>query len=54
MLTMLNMKGSPIARGHDSSWFNEPWKVEQNDLKHLAYVPSAKATTCEDGDCGVL
>jgi hypothetical protein len=25
-----------------------------NDLKHLAYVPFAKATTCEDGDCGVL
>ncbi len=29
MLTMLNMKVSPIAQGHDSSWFNEPWKVEQ-------------------------
>jgi hypothetical protein len=22
MLTMLNMKGSPIACDHDSSWFN--------------------------------
>jgi hypothetical protein len=39
MLTMLNMKGSPTTQGHDSSWFNEPWKVEQYDLKHVAYVP---------------
>jgi hypothetical protein len=42
MLTMLNMKGSPNAQGHDSSWFNELGKVEQDDLKHLAYVPSKK------------
>jgi hypothetical protein len=28
MLTTLNMKGSPTTRGHDSSWFNEPWKGE--------------------------
>jgi hypothetical protein len=54
MLTMLNTKGSPIAWGHDSSWFNKPWKTEQDDLKHLAYVPSIKATICEDGDCEVF
>ncbi len=39
MLTMLNIKDSPTTRGHDSLWFNEPWKVEQDDLKHLVYVP---------------
>jgi vacuolar-type H+-ATPase subunit C/Vma6 len=54
ILTMLNMKGSPTTQGHDSSWFNEPWKVEQDDLKHVAYVPFLKATTSEDGDCEVL
>jgi hypothetical protein len=54
MLTMLNMKSSPTTWGHDSSWFNEPWKVEQDDFKHLAYVPFQKAITCEDGDCEVL
>jgi len=54
MLTMLNMKGSPITRGHDASWFNEPWKVEQDDLKHLTYVPFRKPIIGEDGDCEVL
>jgi hypothetical protein len=48
------MKGSPITWGHDSSWFNEPGKVEQDDLKHLTYVPSKKATIGEDRDCEVL
>ncbi len=54
MLIMLNMMGSPITRGHDSSWFNELGKVEQDDLKHLTYVPSKKTTIGEDGDCEVL
>jgi hypothetical protein len=47
------MKGTPITQGHDS-WFNEPWKVEHDDFKHLIYVPSKRAPTCEDGDCEVL
>ncbi len=28
--------------------------MEQDDLKHLAYVPFRKATTSEDGDCKVF
>jgi hypothetical protein len=48
------MKGSPIAQGHDSSWFNELGKVEQDDIKHLAYVPNKKTTIDEDGDCEVF
>jgi hypothetical protein len=28
--------------------------VEQDDLKHPAYVPSKKPTIGEDGDCEVL
>ncbi len=51
MLTMLNMKGTPITWGHDS-WFNEPWKVEKDDLKHLVYVPFKRVS--EDGGCEVF
>lgn len=53
MLTMLNMKGIPITWDHDL-WFNEPWKVEKDDLKHLAYVPFKRAIVSEDGDCEVF
>jgi hypothetical protein len=46
------MKGTLITRSHDP-WFNEPWKVGKDDLKHLVYVPPKRATIGE-GDCEVF
>jgi hypothetical protein len=53
MLTMLNMKGTLITRSHDL-WFNEPWKVGKDDLKHLVYVPLKRAIIGENGECEVF
>jgi hypothetical protein len=47
------MKGTLITRSHDS-WFNESWKVGEDDVKHLVYVPPKRATIGEDGDCEVF